>query len=144
MQQTEYDKVVNRFLLSALYCFFGAIILVLLYRGYMCMLGAQVMLVVSHPIFWWSVFGVALALTICFCIRRFCLKKGTLYYAVLFLIVALGALYFLFAAHLDFFWVVKRRFLFAGGVLGVLFLYELVIYLIRSSKWYQTRKKKAK
>lgn len=133
MSKRENEAVVNRFLLSTVY-----IILFEMFLFFMCKYecGKFAFSLFAYRSF--ILMGIAiigLALSIYFFVRYFVMKKGSLYYGILFLVFGLSGVFlqtiYKFCPYMTD--TVKRY-----GFLSLLYLafyvYELIVYFVRVNK----------
>lgn len=129
MSQVDNEKAVNRFLLSTLYCFLGAVCIYYLYR---CSVSTRTVLMM--PTIYWTIMVISGVAAIWFAFRHWVLKKWSLYYMVMFLIIALCAAFLQYYPKIDLFFITYKRFLFVGAFVGIVYCYELIRYFIKAGK----------
>ena len=129
MAQAENEKVVNRFLLSTVYCFIAAIFTYYLYRW-----SVSSSMVMVMPNIYYLMMGLGGVLAVVFAVRHWALKKGSLYYFGLFLLVAVAGAFLQYYPKISFFFIAYRRFLVIGLVVALIYIEELIYYFLNVRK----------
>lgn len=133
--RVENEQVVNRFLLSTTYALLAGLGLFYLSEAATRVSTAALALGI-----YWVFIVVGAVFTVWFAVRKFILKKGTCYYFSLFLLMCAAGVFLRYGNYLPYCNDMTRRILMVGTLVGLLYVYELVVYFLRVNK--STTKKK--
>ena len=127
--KVENEQVVNRFLLSTTYTLIAGIGLFYLSEA----AGRAATASLALTIYWVLIIAGGLS-AVWFAIRKFVLKKGTCYYFFMFLYLCIAGVFLRYGNYLPHLNNMTRRILLVGACIGVLYIYELVVYFLRVNK----------
>ncbi len=127
--RVENEQVVNRFLLSTTYALIAGLGLF-----YLSEAAGRVSTAAFALNVYWALIIVGAVFSVWFAIRRFILKKGTCYYLIFFVFMCLAGVFLRYGNYIPMFDNMTRRILLVGALVGIIYVYELVVYFVRVNK----------